>query len=292
MKLSMNDMLHRIFVGALRRFADGNAVIRSAVERGGPCMVARFGAGESQATVYPLLPWPLRRAVRRRCIGRLHVSAGVFPGVEASMLRFSELMMRDAEEVDILGSWRIEEALLAHRLSKATFVPLTSLEPYYAIDPWSEALAGRKVLVVHPFKTTIESQYYSNRTRLFRDPRLLPEFGSLTVLQAVQSIAGSPTHFRDWFAALDWMKSQIDRIEFDVALIGCGAYGFPLAAHVKRMGRVGIHLGGATQVLFGIRGRRWEAHPVVGLHINEHWVRPSAEETPARADLIENACYW
>jgi len=169
---------------------------------------------------------------------------------------------------------------------------LTSLEPYYAIDPWSEALAGRKVLVVHPFKTTIESQYYSNRTRLFRDPRLLPEFGSLTVLQAVQSIAGSPTHFRDWFAALDWMKSQIDRIEFDVALIGCGAYGFPLAAHVKRMGRVGIHLGGATQVLFGIRGRRWEAHPVVGLHINEHWVRPSAEETPARADLIENACYW
>ena len=28
--------------------------------------------------------------------------------------------------------------------------------------------------------------------------------------------------------------------------LGCGAYGFPLAAHVKRMGKKAIHMGGSN----------------------------------------------
>ena len=45
---------------------------------------------------------------------------------------------------------------------------------------------------------------------------------------------------------------------FDVAIIGCGAYGMPLAAMLKQAGKQAIHLGGATQLLFGIKGKRWE----------------------------------
>ena len=45
-------------------------------------------------------------------------------------------------------------------------------------------------------------------------------------------------------------------IEFDVAIIGCGAYGLPLAVEAKRMGKQAIHMGGATQVLFGIKVNR------------------------------------
>jgi hypothetical protein len=36
--------------------------------------------------------------------------------------------------------------------------------------------------------------------------------------------------------------------------------GLPLAAAIKAMGRPALHLGGALQLLFGIRGRRWEGH--------------------------------
>ena len=50
------------------------------------------------------------------------------------------------------------------------------------------------------------------------------------------------------------MKSQMDQTDYDIALIGCGAYGFPLAAHAKRMGKQAIHMGGSLQLLFGIRG--------------------------------------
>lgn len=49
------------------------------------------------------------------------------------------------------------------------------------------------------------------------------------------------------------MKDEIDKRDYDIALIGCGAYGFPLAAHIKRSGKKAVHLGGALQLLFGIK---------------------------------------
>ena len=97
------------------------------------------------------------------------------------------------------------------------------------------------------------------------------------------------------------MKTRMDATDYDIALIGCGAYGFPLAAHAKRMGKQSVHLGGALQLLFGIRGKRWE-NPNYGVRelgngaylqlINETWVRPSDQDKPATADQVEEACYW
>lgn len=82
--------------------------------------------------------------------------------------------------------------------------------------------------------------------------------------------------------------------DFDVAIIGCGAYGFLLAAEVKKMGKVAIHLGGATQLLFGIIGTRWERETPRFYRdvVNEYWVRPSAKERIKEADQIEQGCYW
>ena len=40
------------------------------------------------------------------------------------------------------------------------------------------------------------------------------------------------------------MIKEIQMHEFDVCLIGCSAYGLPLAAAVKNMGKQAIHIGG------------------------------------------------
>jgi hypothetical protein len=90
------------------------------------------------------------------------------------------------------------------------------------------------------------------------------------------------------------MKRKIDCIDYDICIIGCGAYGLPLAAHVKRNGKKSIHLAGATQLLFGIKGKRWEQFlvwPYSNL-FNEHWVRPGQDEKPKNASVVEGACYW
>lgn len=50
----------------------------------------------------------------------------------------------------------------------------------------------------------------------------------------------------------------MDAVDYDIVLLGCGAYGFPLAAYAKRRGKQAIHMGGSLQLLFGIKGKRWE----------------------------------
>ena len=97
---------------------------------------------------------------------------------------------------------------------------------------------------MHPFSETIESQYKNKKKKLFKNSEVLPEFASLQTIKAVQSIAGNPVGFDTWFDALDWMKSEIDKKDFDIALLGCGAYALPLAAHIKRMGKKVVHMGG------------------------------------------------
>ena len=68
------------------------------------------------------------------------------------------------------------------------------------------------------------------------------------------------------------MQKEIDKIDFDIAILGCGAYGYPLASYIKSIGKKAIHIGGATQLIFGIKGKRWEK----ASFINEK-VFPSAQ---------------
>jgi hypothetical protein len=190
---------------------------------------------------------------------------------------FYELMLKDVKEIDILGVW-LREEIFDSLLRNKQKVNLHKLEPYYDANPWTEVLAGKKVLVIHPFAQTIEDQY-KKRHLLFNDQRILPQF-QLKTIKAVQTIAHSNTEFANWFDALNHMKNQISECDFVIAIIGCGAYGFPLAAHVKRIGKKAIHLGGATQILFGIKGKRWENIQAVNQLMNDYWVRPNQTRRP------------
>lgn len=217
-------------------------------------------------------------------------NAGIFPPNPDTLSKFSELMLSDVVQLDILGSWRLEEKFLADKLSRVIRVSLEDIEPFYHSDPWSEALADKTVLVVHPFSESIQLQY-DKRKLLFQNKRILPDF-HLKTIKAVQSIAHNRTGFKDWFEAFEYMKNEITNMDFDIAIIGCGAYGFPLSAHVKRMGKKAVHLGGAAQLLFGIIGKRWETREYYSKLVNEHWVRPNQNETPPGFDKVESGCYW
>ncbi len=281
---------------------------------GKPCMVARFGATEmrslSQYYVNKKKRYPLLSYIRGRAPlyvkwaeedhMPLSIFSGFFPSGNSELVaRFCELMLEDIPQLDILGSWLKYEELFDH-MHHALKVNLIDLEPYnHESLAWTRRLAGKKVLVIHPFAKTIRRQYEEKRTLLFRNPDVLPEF-ELDVIPAVQSLGGeAPEGMATWFDALDYMKAQMDARDYDVCLIGCGAYGFPLAAHAKRQGKQGVHLGGALQLLFGIKGKRWteqygtdaQKNPYLKL-FNEHWVFADGSEKPKIAGVIEDACYW
>lgn len=213
--------------------------------------------------------------------------SGFFPSNPDSITKFSELYINCLNLIDIFGWYSERLSLLNYFYSKNILkVSPICLEPHGLKSPWTKKLKGKKVLVVHPFTNTIKRQY-EKRKELFNDPEFLPEF-KLKTVKAVQSIGGEHPDFNSWFEALDYMKSEIDKQDYDICLIGCGAYGLPLAAHVKSSGKQAIHIGGSLQLIFGIKGKRWDHENLY----NEFWVRPSEDETPVVANKVEDGCYW
>jgi len=66
-----------------------------------------------------------------------------------------------------------------------------------------------------------------------------------------------------------------------------------LGAFIKRdLGKTALHLGGLTQILFGIRGRRWEADSKYNALYTDSWTRALPHETPSANARVENGCYW
>ncbi|WP_159522022.1 hypothetical protein [Sunxiuqinia indica] len=274
-----------------------------------PAMIARFGSTELTCMVNYLGVSRSQKEILKyikgevpqwwwddKIIDQMQRWSGFFPPSENNLEQFCELMLQDIDQLDVLGSWLPAESYFVKDTLDIPKVRLIYLDPFWAKNPWTLSLKGKKVLVVHPFATTIEHQY-KKRENLFING-MLPEF-QLKTIKAVQGLAGTETGFDNWFNALDYMKEEIDKIDFDICLIGAGAYGFPLAAHVKRIGKKGFHLGGSLQLLFGIRGKRWETPgyaAAVGLDyrslVNKYWVKPSEEERPSKANMVEGACYW
>ena len=272
-----------------------------------PCMIARFGSTELNAiTNYrgiknhqnQILNFIMNKTPQwwwnEKGLEEIFSCSGFFPPTTENVSRFAEMMITDMPQVDILGSWRPEEKFFSKELAHASKIELEILNPYWSKKPWTRALTNKKILVIHPFAKTIQTQY-AQREKLFNNPEILPYFELITI-QAVQSLGGND-QFNNWFDALEWMKQEMDTVDYDICLIGCGAYGFPLAAYAKRKGKKAIHLAGALQLLFGIRGKRWEDPNYNSTYnysalMNQYWVKPQITERSQNAERVEGACYW
>ena len=281
-----------------------NKLISDYIDSEKPFMVCRFGATEMRAihSYLQLKHFP-HKDTRKQCIDQLCQLSGFFPNDIAQGEKFVDLMLEDCSMIDLCATWNLymEDYILD------TYAPMSKLTFLSYLSPWgmriaenaklwTRSLKGKKVLVIHPFAETISYQYKHHRTKIFEkmyDPDdILPEF-ELIIIKAFQTLNCNIENieFSNWFEALESMISQCQKTDFDIAIIGCGAYGFPLAASIKRMGKAAIHLGGAVQTLFGIMGKRWEKSDLAQIQ-NEYWTRPLPEEKPRNANEIEEGCYW
>lgn len=275
--------------------ASTNEVIAKLIESGRPFMAGRIGANE--LSTIKMFDFDYKSKYNKQ-LRLLSNNAGFFPATAESGQRFTAMMFSLIPQADLVAVWLMPfygYYLKQYANPGVQLTFLTDFEPwYYPIEPWSAALQNKKVLIIHPFAKTIERQY-QKRELLFQSTNILPAF-ELKTLQAVQTVAGEmDDRFATWFDALDWMEKKALEIDFDIAIIGCGAYGFPLAARLKIAGKQAIHLGGATQLLFGIRGRRWDTYQYyyyIQKFFNDTWIHPPAVDRPKQADNVEEACYW
>ena len=271
----------------------GNELIARCIER--PAAIGKIGSGElavlrdylSRAYSngdFEFASWKVRNLYR---------IAGVYPPEGGTVSKFCEVFGEALTHLDVLGVWfNFGENTARRRFAaRSALTDFYALEPYFHDKPWSQRLSGKRVLVVSPFTETIRAQYERRQDVWRSNPLVLPPFELLTLRSPLSAFLVTPD-YPDWFAALEGMRRQMGHIQFDVAIVGAGAWSLPLVSHAKSLGACGIHLGGATQILFGIKGGRWDRMPHVSRFYNETWIRPTSEETPRDVGKIEGGCYW
>jgi hypothetical protein len=248
----------------------------------------------------------------RQMTYQMEMNAGIFPGTDATLDDWCKTYLESMGELDgAAAGWyaplfSIDLALINRFAKKGCFrTPLRSLEPYYSPSQlwWTKELAGKEICVVSSFADTIQKQVDSGAASsiIWRGEQK----GLLDIPGASWSYVrsgyapnvalgrgGWPPGIRNWKDAVDYMEKQVLATKATVALIGCGALGLILGARLKRRGISSILLGGAIQVLFGIKGRRWQKHDVISKFWNPFWVWPAPEEVPGAANFIEGGCYW
>jgi hypothetical protein len=219
---------------------------------------------------------------------------GLFPLNDETIKEFYHLLKYSSSQCDLYGTFRMlwEDYFIKHFMPDNVILTHLNMMDFWRYDePFSSALVGKKVLVVHPLAKEIESQY-ARRELIFKNPTWLPEF-ELHTITAVQSIAKNrDQRFSTWFEGLEYLVERTKDFNFDIALLGCGAYGMPLAAKIKEQGKQAIYMGGVLQMLFGIRGKRWDAIPGAASLYNNDWISPPVESIPRNAVIVEKGCYW
>lgn len=209
--------------------------------------------------------------------------------------KFYQLMLESLKQADILGVWSylpmgdvLTNVILG--MNEKFITDATAVEPYIFKKPWTRALRGKKVLVVSPFSEIVERQY-KRRKVLWENPDILPEFELITVDSIWYFFGCRDSRFKDWFEACDYLYNEIMSCDFDIALLGCGPFGVPIASRIKKGGKQAVHMGGAVQLLFGIKGKRWD-ETGIKKYYNQYWVRPGEETKPKEAEKLDYNCYW
>lgn len=221
-------------------------------------------------------------------------NAGFFSDTDdiaGNLEKYSEIMKRTLGNVDYLIRWQYpKEEYFVRKYCQKSLTDIDWLGVVYRDEPIGTILQGRKVLVVTPFAEAVERQY-SRREKVYEEA-FLPQF-ELKTYKAVQTIAGNrDARYDNWFGALEGMQEQIGKIDFDIALVGCGAYSLPICSYIKGLGRSAIHMGGDVQILFGIMGKRWENNEFIQSKKNDYWIYPDKNDIPSNSDSVEDGCYW
>ncbi|MBR1472322.1 MAG: hypothetical protein IJ600_11860 [Lachnospiraceae bacterium] len=279
---------------------EGSRAIEAAILSGKPFMVGRLGGFE--LAVMRMYEFGIRKKYALT-IHNAYMCAGFFPDDPSYAGQFTETMLEAYRNADIFACCgQFMETYFINRYVPKTSPAIENLGVFdvFSLEHhWTRALAGKKVLVVTSFPDSVKQQY-AKREHIYPGTDILPEF-ELQVYRSVLTIGDlKDERFATWFEALDFMKKEILEMDFDIALLSCGAYGFPLAAEIKKAGKQAIYMGGVLQILFGIMGRRWDGSRFGGLdhmpeklklYYSDAWTYP-IEERPAAADGVEYGPYW
>ena len=268
---------------------DINDEIKTAIRNSYPLSFGKMGNVEAAHVLAYLQGTP-------SLIGnQLFVNAGVYVDSLGSFTDWCKTYLDSVKNLDFMLQWCPNEEdlkVIERRLplpSPYMFHSFEELEPFTAgKDGWHYELSDKKVLCVSPFPETVKSQV-PKFDKIWHGASI----GEVVTVQSLYSEALTGETPKPWRQKFQDMLDEISNIDFDFATVGCGGFSLMVCDHIKKMGKPCVHLGGGNQILYGIRGRRWDdAFSKYDWYGTDDWVRPLPEETPRDIHLVEGGCYW
>jgi hypothetical protein len=268
-------------------------------------LIGRFGTIEMET-----LAWFSRFPLEKYPTGRKFVlerNAGIFPSEDLWIERWCDAYRSGIKNSDALavGWWldgmEEERRLLLLWHWARVELKLRDLEPYYTQNQrWTSLLQNRKVCIVSSFTETIRRQLAKGEEAIWPGAggTLWPSGVQWSFVRTgyspvlAQGSAGWEDAPETWEDASKGVVRQVLESGADVILIGCGGLGMVVGERLKAAGKICIVMGGAIQVLFGVKGARWAEHEIGRRFWGPGWVWPVADEIPGAADEVEGACYW
>lgn len=251
------------------------------------------------------LPEPkLQRATRASA--RFHAchQIGVFPEDEKYLDRCASAFAASMSELDFLA---VHDSPLVKRIAGQSargprVLGFNDLEPnrsrpYDAADCYLPDLHDRHLLLITSPAELLAARATPEIFTAVWSSTGCPWFSPTSVTGLSFTSLFDPKVRESFASSLDVLSrvcEELAAIDFDVALIGAGSLGIPLAHHVKQLGRVGISLGGHLQVLFGVQGKRWrEDSQWQQDYWNEAWIDMPSDVHPRGARwLADDGAYW
>ena len=290
----------------------GAQFISQQIRTRNPFFVGKLGTSELDVLIFytqyrqkpnaPLYPHNIKVNIAR--------NGGLFPATDKSIDNWAVHMLTEVLPAGAgFAVWNplvgnVEKAILNTFAPWAKQFPLRTLEPYYMNileDRWTYNLTKHaKVAVVSPFYKSIEHQW-KKREQIWGDntiwgpvpPTIVPVRTGYSPYLSSSTGGWSPEIINGgWHAAVEDIVRQVKETGALFAIVGCGALSLPICYALKKENIASIHTGGATQILFGIKGHRWLNHGTISEFFNEAWEFPFPEEIPTGAQMVEGGCYW
>ena len=269
-----------------------NELIKQCIQQKRPMSFGKLGAVETDCLA--------NSEIQKTVVWgeNLGINAGVFPLTQQIVNRWSAEYIEAIQSLDACVEWwyQKDSALLdKYNPTRLISNDIDDLLPFYLKqESWHYCLEQKTVLVVHPMAATILSQF--------------KKYSYLWPGAKIKELITVPSYYPPWlteshpyqnfFDCLAAMQNQIAQHKFDFAIVGAGAYSLLLLKFIKELGVPCVHLGGQTQLLFGIRGKRWETEYTEAwreknfYNSSTLWVRPLPADVPSNNKIVENGCYW
>ena len=261
--------------------------IKQQIESNQPFFIGRIAGVELQVA-YQVQ----NQSVDAQLIQELENNAGIKVSNKSLQL-YTDMLIISYDNCTAIAEWDGKvfeitgkgQELISKRTPHIYKMLARNLEPYYYANSWMSAMKGKRVLIVHPFVTTIQSQI-KHLSTLFP----FPWFENCMFVFAKPPVTLAGNHQdKDWNVHYDEFIKELPE-DYDIALVAAGGYGMLIADYIFKAKKQVIYIGGALQLFFGIIGKRWFDNKEILALMNDSWVRP--KERPNNFKKVENGCYW